>query len=314
VLRLVFMGSPEFALPSLRAVMAHHRVALVMTQPDKPAGRGHRLTAPPVKRVAEEAGLAVLQPRSARSADVTEALRATRADIGVVVAYGKILPRAVLDAFPRGCVNVHASLLPAYRGAAPIQWSIIRGERETGVTIMKLDEGMDTGPMLLSRREPIRDDDTAGTLAVRLAEIGADALLEALAAIEAGTAVETAQDPALASYAPMLSKADGHVDWSGAAGAVRDLVRGADPWPGAASSLGSEPLKLYGASAAEGEGAPGTVLALDERGVVVSCGSGAVRIAELQLPGGRRMAAAELARGRGLAIGATLGGAAPAAT
>jgi methionyl-tRNA formyltransferase len=305
------MGSPEFAVPSLRATIARHRVVLVMTQPDKPAGRGHRLTAPPVKRVAEEAGIPVLQPRSARSADVAEALRATAADLAVVVAYGKILPRAVLDAFPKGCVNVHASLLPAYRGAAPIQWSIIRGERETGVTIMKLDEGMDTGPMLLTRREPIRDDDTAGSLALRLSEIGAEALVEALAAIEQGTAIEVPQDDALASHAPLLSKAHGHVDWSLTAREVRDLVRGADPWPGAATTLRGEPLKLYGATAVEavappGQG-PGVVLAVDDGGALVACGAGAVRIAELQLPGGRRMSAVELARGRGLPVGTVLG-------
>ena len=318
MLRLVFMGSPDFALPSLRAVLAHHEVALVLTQPDKPAGRGNRLTAPPVKRVAEEAGVPVLQPRSARSPEVAEALRATGADLGVVVAYGKILPRAVLDAFPRGCVNVHASLLPAYRGAAPIQWSIIRGERETGITIMRLDEGMDTGPMLMTRREPIREDDTAGALAVRLADIGAEALVEALAQIEAGAAVETPQDASLATYAPLLTKAHGHVDWTAEARVVRDLVRGADPWPGAATTLAGEPLKLYGASSAAENGknghpavpeaaAPGQVLSVDDRGVVVACGAGAVRIAELQAPGGRRMAAVELARGRGLAPGAVLG-------
>ncbi|HTE51295.1 MAG TPA: methionyl-tRNA formyltransferase [Kofleriaceae bacterium] len=315
MLRLVFMGSPDFALPSLRAVIAHHEVALVMTQPDKPAGRGNRLTAPPVKRVAEEAGVPVIQPRSARSPEIADALRATGADLGVVVAYGKILPRAVLDAFPRGCVNVHASLLPAYRGAAPIQWSIIRGERETGITIMRLDEGMDTGPMLLSRREAVREDDTAGALATRLAELGADALIDALGQLESGTAVETPQDPALATYAPMLTKAHGLVDWSLAAGLVRDLVRGADPWPGAATTLGGVPLKLYGASAPAEQGvngratdgSPGQVLAIDGSGVLVACGAGTVRIAELQAPGGRRMAAAELARGRGLAVGATLG-------
>jgi methionyl-tRNA formyltransferase len=311
LLRLVFMGSPEFAVPSLRATIARHRVVLVMTQPDKPAGRGHRLTAPPVKRVAEEAGIQVLQPRSARSAEVAETLRATEADLAVVVAYGKILPRAVLDAFPKGCVNVHASLLPAYRGAAPIQWSIIRGERETGVTIMKLDEGMDTGPMLLTRREPIRDDDTAGSLAQRLSEIGAEALIEALAAIEQGTAIEVPQDSTLASYAPLLSKAHGHVDWSRTAREVSDLVRGADPWPGAATTLRGEPLKLYGATAIEAEAAqgqgPGVVLAVDDGGALIACGAGAVRIAQLQLPGGRRMSAVELARGRGLPVGTVLG-------
>src|SRR5690606_9087072 len=171
-MRIVFMGSPEFALPSLRAVLEHHEVALVVTQPDKPAGRGKGLAAPPVKRLAEEAGVPVYQPPSARKPEVAERLRATGAELAVVVAYGKILPRAVLEAFPRGCVNVHASVLPRYRGAAPIQWALIRGERETGVTIMQLDEGMDTGPMLLVRREPIRDEDTAGTLSQRLAELG----------------------------------------------------------------------------------------------------------------------------------------------
>ena len=309
MLRLVFMGSPEFALPSLREAMAHHEVVLVMTQPDKPAGRGNRLTAPPVKRAAEAAGLPIVQPRSARAPEVADALRATGADLGVVVAYGKILPRAVLDVFPAGCVNVHASLLPAYRGAAPIQWSIIRGERETGVTIMKLDEGMDTGPMLLARREPIRDDDTAGSLAARLAELGAEALTLALAQIEAGTAVATPQDSSLATYAPLLSKSHGQVDWKLPARDVRDLVRGADPWPGAVTMWQGESLKLYGASTPERDqhGEPGRVLALDARGLLVACGTESVRIAELQAPGTRRMPAADLARGRELAVGATLG-------
>jgi methionyl-tRNA formyltransferase len=307
LVRVVFMGSPEFALPSLRAVMSRHEVVLVVSQPDKPAGRGKELTAPAVKRVALEAGLPTYQPRSARAPEVADTLRATGADIAVVVAYGKILPRPVLDVFSRGCVNVHGSVLPAYRGAAPVQWAIINGETESGVTIMQLDEGMDTGPMLLVRREPVRDDDTAGSLAERLARIGAEALLEAMDAIAAGSAVATPQDHARASHAPMLQKSTGQIDWSRPADQVRNLVRGVDPWPGATTTLGGEPLKLFGAGRAEGQGAAGTVLAVDERGAVVACGGGAVRIAELQAAGKRRLPAVDLARGRKLAVGAMLG-------
>jgi len=307
MMRIVFMGSPEFALPSLRACIARHQVVLAVAQPDKPAGRGKELTRPPVAAAADAAGVPVYQPRSARPPEVAERLRATGAELAVVVAYGKILPKSVLEAFPRGCVNVHGSLLPAYRGAAPVQWAIIRGERETGVTIMKLDEGMDTGPMLLERRVAIGDDETAGQLAERLSVVGAEALVEALAAIEAGTAVETAQDDARASHAPMLEKAHGQVDWTTDAEQVRNLVRGVDPWPGATTSLGGEPLKLFGAARADGRGEPGTVLAIGPDGLVVAAGEGAVRIAELQAPGKRRMTAAELARGRALGAGTRLG-------
>lgn len=302
------MGSPEFALPSLEACIAQHQVALVVAQPDKPAGRGKELTRPPVALAADAAGIEVYQPRSARPPEVAERLRATGADLAVVVAYGKILPKGVLEAFPRGCVNVHGSILPAYRGAAPVQWAIIRGEAETGVTIMKLDEGMDTGPMLLVRRVAIGEQETAGELARRLAAVGAEALVEALAAIEAGTAVEVAQDDARASYAPMLEKAHGQIDWSKSAAEIVNLVRGVDPWPGATTLLAGEPLKLFGAARAEGQGEPGSVLALGADGALIAAGQGAVRIAELQAPGKRRMGAAELARGlRALAPGVRLG-------
>ena len=308
-MRIVFMGSPEFALPSLRACIARHQVVLAVAQPDKPAGRGKEMTRPPVAVAADAAGIPVFQPRSARPPEVAERLKATGAELAVVVAYGKILPRGVLEAFPRGCVNVHGSILPAYRGAAPVQWAIIRGERETGVTIMKLDEGMDTGPMLLERRVAIGEDETAGQLAARLALVGAEALVEALAAIEAGTAVETAQDSTRASHAPMLEKAHGQVDWTRTTEEIRNLVRGVDPWPGATTSLGGEPLKLFGATRAAGQGGAeaGSVLAIGPDGVVVATGDGAVRIAELQAPGKRRMTAAELARGRPLGPGTRLG-------
>ncbi|MBE7452552.1 MAG: methionyl-tRNA formyltransferase [Kofleriaceae bacterium] len=204
-MRVVFMGSPEFAVPSLEALLAHHEVALVVTQPDKPAGRGGKLTAPPVKRVAERAGIPVLQPASARPPEVAERLRATGAELGVVVAYGKLLPRAVLEAFPRGCVNVHGSLLPAYRGAAPIQWAVIDGLATTGVTIMQLDEGMDTGPMLLTRELAIGPDETAGELFARMAPLGAEALLAALAGLAAGTLAASPQPAVGASHARLLT-------------------------------------------------------------------------------------------------------------
>lgn len=307
MMRIVFMGSPEFALPALEACIARHQVVLAVAQPDKPAGRGKAMARPPVALAADAAGIEVYQPRSARPPEVAERLKATGAELAVVVAYGKILPKGVLEAFPRGCVNVHGSILPAYRGAAPVQWAIIRGERETGVTIMRLDEGMDTGPMLLVRRVAIGEDQTAGELAARLAVVGAEALIEALAAIEAGTAVETAQEEARASYAPMLEKAHGQVDWARSAEEIRNLVRGVDPWPGATTSLGGEPLKLFGAARADGQGQAGTVLAIGPDGMVVAAGTGAVRITELQAPGKRRMTADELARGRPLGPGTRLG-------
>src|SRR5688500_889045 len=200
------MGSPEFAVPCLRALASAHDVALVVSQPDKPAGRGSQLTPPAVKAAAVELGVPTLQPRSARTGELEAALRESGAELAVVVAYGKILPRAVLDALPRGCINVHGSLLPKYRGAAPVQWAVIDGEPETGVAIMQLDEGMDTGPVYLERRVAIEPEETSGELLARLAPIGAEALLEAIAALAAGTAKAQPQDHAHATHARMLTK------------------------------------------------------------------------------------------------------------
>jgi methionyl-tRNA formyltransferase len=305
--RVVFMGSPDFAVPSLEALLARHQVALVVTQPDKPAGRGGKVHAPPVKLVAERAGVPVFQPRSARAPEVAETLRATGAELGVVVAYGKILPTAVLTAFPRGCINVHGSILPAYRGAAPIQWAVIHGERETGVSIMQLDLGMDTGPVLLERRTPIGERETAGELFARLAPMGALALIEAIDGLARGALVARPQDHARASHAPMLDKQDGAIDFTRPAAEVAARIRGVDPWPGAVASLRGQAVKIFGAEAVAGEGAPGTVLAIDpQRGAVVACGGGAVAIADWQVPGRKRLTAAQLAQGRGLAIGDVL--------
>jgi methionyl-tRNA formyltransferase len=310
-MRIVFMGSPDFAVPALEALQRRHEVALVVTQPDKPAGRGGKVTPPPVKVVAEAAGIPVLQPRSARPPEVAEQLRATGAELGVVVAYGKILPRAVLEAFPRGCLNIHGSLLPRYRGPAPIQRAVMNGDAETGVAIMQLDEGMDTGPVYREARVPIGETDTAGDLFARLAPLGAALLLDVVDAIAAGTAVATAQDHALATHAAMLEKADGGVDFARPAALVSAHIRGVDPWPGAIAIHRDQPLKLFRARAALGAAAgrgaaPGTVVDIDGPGLLVATADGAVWIGEVQPPGKKRMAPQALASGRGIAVGDVL--------
>jgi methionyl-tRNA formyltransferase len=306
-LRIVFMGSPEFAVPTLRALLDAEDVVAVVCQPDKPAGRGQKVVAPAVKPVAEAAGVPVLQPARARDPEFQERLRALAPDVAVVVAYGKILPQAVLDIPRHGCLNVHASLLPKYRGAAPVQWAILRGEAETGITIMKLDAGMDTGPMLLWRKMAIREDDTAGTLATRLAGAGAELMLVTLERLKAGALVETPQDGAHATLAPMIAKEMGNIDWTQPAATVRNLVRGVDPWPGAQTYLDGEPLKVWGARVVPGSGTPGEVLAADRAGVVVACGEGAVSLAELQVAGRKRLPAAAFLAGRPIVQGTRLG-------
>jgi methionyl-tRNA formyltransferase len=307
-MRVIFMGSPMFAVPCLQAVAARHHVVQVVTQPDKPAGRGGQLTPPPVKVAALALGLPVMAPRTLRTPEAVAALAAFEAELAVVVAYGKILPLAVLRLFPRGCVNVHGSILPRYRGAAPVQRAVMAGEHETGVTIMMLDEGMDTGPTLLERRVAIGDDETAGQMLERLAPIGAAALLLALNAIAAGTATPVAQDHARATHAAMLDKRDGGVDFRRPARLVSAWMRGVDPWPGAHAVLRGQATKLFGPKVA-GEGdpattaAPGTVLELSGLGARVACGEGSVWIAELQVPGRKRLTAAQVAAGRGIAVG-----------
>lgn len=306
--RVVFMGSPEFAVPCLEALAANHEVALVVSQPDKPAGRGGQLAAPAVKTAALALGLPVIQPKSARNGELRDAMKATGAELAVVVAYGKLLPKDVLEALPRGCINVHGSLLPKYRGAAPVQWAVIDGEAETGVAIMQLDEGMDTGPVYLMARTAIGGDETAGELMARLAPIGAAALLEGIAKIEAG-AVATAQDHARATHAAMLAKSDGAIDFAQPAAKVASRIRGVDPWPGAQATLKDQIVKLFRAHAIAGDPAkaPGTVLAIDKAGAHVQCADGAVLIEELQAAGRKRLTAQQVAAGRGIAVGDVLG-------
>jgi methionyl-tRNA formyltransferase len=325
-MRLVFMGSPEFAVPCLRALVegrvgdgppgTRHEVALVVSQPDKPAGRGGQLAAPAVKTAALELGLEVFQPRSARTGELRDRLKASGAELAVVVAYGKILPKDVLEALPRGCINVHASILPAYRGAAPVQWAVIHNQPETGVAIMQLDEGMDTGPVLLERRTAIDPDETSGELLARLSPIGAAALLEALDQITAGTATPIAQDHAAATHAPMLAKSDGAIDFSQPAALVAARIRGVDPWPGAQALLRGQIVKLFRARPDPAPATPlhaelgtpvfGTVLAVDARGMHVMCGDGAIAIRDIQAPGRKRLTAQQFAAGRGVAPGDVL--------
>lgn len=312
--RAIFFGTPDFAVPCLDALATVADVVLVVTQPDRPRGRGLELAPPPVKVRAEALGVPVVQPVKVRTPEFAASLRALEADVAVVVAYGRILTRAVLDAPRLGCVNVHASLLPRWRGAAPIQWAVARGDAETGVCLMQMDEGLDTGPVLARRATPIGPDETAGELAVRLAALGAELLREELPRHLAGALVAVPQDDARHTLAPLLEKAHGAIDWSASAQSVHDLVRGMSPWPGAFTQLPSgATLKVHAsrvvARPAQAEGAePGAVVAADRAGgLVVACGAGALALVAVQPEGKRRMSAVDYLAGRPLACGDVLG-------
>lgn len=310
-LRAVFFGSPDFAVPSLRALAERHDVLAVVTQPDRPSGRGQKVTPPPVKELAIELGLPVLAPPSLRAeagAELAATLAARAPDLFVVVAYGRILPQALLDLPRLGAWNVHASLLPRYRGAAPIQWAIIRGESRTGVCLMRMEAGLDTGPVAACLDEEIRADDTAGTLAPRLAALGARLLDENLPRIADGSCRPVAQDHAHATLAPILRKEDGHLDFTRPADEVWARARGVDPWPGAAASLDGELVKLFRpVLIPQRAGLPGEVLGTDAQGLIVACGQGAVAFGELQLSGRKRLPAAAVLAGRPMPPGTRLG-------
>jgi methionyl-tRNA formyltransferase len=296
--RAVFMGTPAFAVPSLAALARDEEVTLVVTNPDRPAGRGQVLTASPVKREAQRLGIPVFQPEKARHPESVARILSESPDLIIVVAYGQILPPSILDIPKRMCINVHASLLPRYRGAAPIHWAIAGGETETGVTIMKMDPGMDTGPMLHVRTLPIGEDDTAETMFPKLSALGAQALTEALGMLRQGTLVETPQDGTKATYAPMLKKEHGRIDWGKPAREVRNLVRGMTPWPVAFAEHDGKTLKVLSVSVREEKGKRGEILSVDRDGIVVACGKGAVRLEKVQPEGGRAMSAWEYAQGR----------------
>ena len=309
-MRAVFFGSPEFALPCLDALHEISEIRVVISQPDRPAGRGLRVQAPPVKLRAIEHGLEVWQPKRVRTAGFADTLRGLEADIGVVVAYGRILPRDVLEAPRLGCVNVHASLLPRWRGAAPIQWSIVHGDTETGVTLMQMDEGMDTGPMLARATTPIDPGENAADLSARLSILGAELLRRELPRYVAGELVATAQDETQATMAPLLGKADGRIEWDRPTRAVHDQVRGMNPWPGAHTMLEGRPVKIHRArpsTLAPDGAAPGEVIALDSEGILVACADGALELRELQESGRKRVDARAFIAGRGVHVGDRFG-------
>lgn len=307
-MRTAFMGTPDFAVASLDALAARTEVVAVVCQPDKPAGRGMKLRPPPVKRRALELGLPVLQPKRARAKSFRAEFQALAPELVVVAAYGKILPGDLLEEVPRGFVNVHASLLPRLRGAAPIHAAVLRGEAASGVSIMRLTEGMDEGPVYLDRRVELAPDETAGSLHDRLALLGAEALAEFLDRVLAGEDLEpAAQDHGSATYAHKLDPEMFEVDWTLPACEVERRIRGLSPFPGAYTFLASKRLGLLMAGPAEGGGVPGAILELGKRGPVIACGDGAVQVTRVKPAGKRAMEAGDWLRGARLEEGARLG-------
>ena len=306
-MRIVFMGTPDFAVPSLQALIdAGHDVCAVYTQPDKPQGRKQILTAPPVKTLALEHDIPVFQPNTLKNEDEQARLRELAPEVIIVVAYGKLLPKAVLDIPPRGCINVHGSLLPRWRGAAPIQWAVIAGDEMAGVTTMQMAEGLDTGDMLLTYETKVGEKETAGELFDRLAQSGAELLTQTLVKLDEIT--PRPQDDAQSCYAHMLDKQMAVIDWSKSAHEIDCLIRGLNPWPIALTTLSGERLKVFAAEKANGNGEPGTVLEADpKKGLTVACGEGALRLTEIQLVGGKRMKATDFLRGHAIEVGTKLG-------
>ncbi|MEO8797599.1 MAG: methionyl-tRNA formyltransferase [Polyangiaceae bacterium] len=311
--RSVFFGTPAFSVPALDALTTVTDVVAVVCQPDRKVGRGLELTAPPVKQRARELGIEVEQPTKLRTGEFSAWLRAKQIDLALVIAYGRILPPDVLAAPRLGCINVHASLLPKYRGAAPITWAVVRGETESGVTLMRMDVGMDTGDMLESFTTAIGPDETAGELGERMAKLGAEAVRVGVPKVLAASYVPVKQDDAQATLAPILKKEDGVVDWSKSAKAVHDHVRGMSPWPGAATKAKGKVVKLRSTriaselAAAASDAPPGTVIFADKIRVLVACGEGVVELGHVQLEGKKPVTGAEWYLGRGVAAGDVLG-------
>ena len=305
-MRIVFMGTPDFAVPSLQALIdAGHDVCAVYTQPDKPQGRKQILTAPPVKTLALEHDSPVFQPNTLKNEDEQARLRELAPEVIIVVAYGKLLPKAVLDIPPHGCINVHGSLLPRWRGAAPIQWAVIAGDEMAGVTTMQMAEGLDTGDMLLTYETKVGEKETAGELFDRLAQSGAELLIQTLVKLDEIT--PRPQDDAQSCYAHMLDKQMAVIDWSKSAHEIDCLIRGLNPWPIALTTLSGERLKVFAAEKAAGNGEPGTVLEADpKKGLTVACGEGALKLTEIQLVGGKRMKVNDFLRGHAIEVGTKL--------
>lgn len=309
-MKVIFMGTPDFAVSTLREIVkSGHEVIGVFTQPDKVKGRGGKVSFPEVKAAALELNLPVCQPQKVRDPEVIQKIRDMEPDVIVVAAFGQILPKELLDIPPYGCINVHASLLPKYRGSSPIQAAIINGEKETGVTIMHMDVGIDTGDMILQEKMPISDDETGGSLHDKLAKLGAKLLVKALDLLKDGTAPRIPQDDSQATYVKMLDKEMGNIDFRKPAEHIERLIRGLDPWPSAYTKLSGKTLKLWKARVKElaSEAKPGEVVEVNKDSVVVMTGKDALEILELQLEGKKRLSAAEFLRGCRVEKGVILG-------
>ena len=303
----MFMGTPEFAVPSLALLAKRHDVVDVVTQPDRPAGRGRNLLAPPVKRKAAELGLPVFQPRRIKADDVFERLVVDAPDVIAVVGYGQMIPKRIRSLAPHGCVNVHSSLLPKYRGAAPVNWAIVRGETSTGVTTMRIARAMDAGDILLSRETAIAPDETASALNRRLAPVGARLLLETLAGLEGGTVRPVPQDHNAATRAPLIRREDGRIDWSMPARAIYNRMRGFDPWPGIFTFFRGKRLRIFAARvSAEGGIASGRIR-VEAGQLAAGCGTGRLLLDEVQLEGRKRVQSSDFVRGYRLADEEVLG-------
>ena len=299
-MRLVFAGTPDFAATGLKALIAAgHTIVGVYSQPDRPAGRGRKLQPSPVKQVALDHEIPVFQPETLKTAEAQKQLADLKPDVMIVAAYGLILPKAVLDIPTHGCLNIHASLLPRWRGAAPIQRAIAAGDSETGITIMQMDEGLDTGAMLLKSLTAIDTSDTGGSLHDRLAELGGKAIIKALELLKKGELTGEPQNDDLACYASKLSKTEGHIDWATDATAIERLIRAFNPWPGTYTDLGDQRIRIHEARAlvTDSDAFPGTVVHRDRDGIDIACGNGTLRITRLQLPGSRAQSVNDLING-----------------
>ncbi len=309
-LKIVFMGTPDFAVPALKSLLANHEnVVAVVCQPDRPKGRGRKLTAPPVKDVAQDAGIPVLQPVKVKT-ELVKQLAPYEPDLIIVAAYGRILPDNVLNLPRLGCLNIHGSLLPKYRGAAPIQWAVLNGDSETGITIMQMDAGLDTGATLLSGKLTIDIQDTSATLFIKMAKLGGELLTEALAKLRSGDLTPQKQDDKLATLAPPLSKDAAPINWQDSAARISCQIRGLDPWPLAHTTLNGKRLRLFLPIISTNETKkikPGTIIKADKEGLLIACGSGSLLVQELQLAGSKRMPVAAFIQGRPLKTGQLLG-------
>ena len=307
-MKIIFMGTPDFAAASLEALIdSRHEIQAVVTQPDKPKGRKGELTPSPVKVVAEEKGIKVYQPLKVRDEEFVKTLRTYNPDVIVVVAFGQIIPLSILQMPKFGCVNIHGSLLPKYRGAAPIQWAVLDGEKETGITTILMDEGIDTGDILLKKTIQIDTDETSGSLFDKLMALGAKTILETLDELEKGSLTPTKQGESPTAYAKMLTKAMGLIDFTRSAKELDCFVRGMDPWPSAYTLLAGKTLKLWKVRAVDGSGKAGSVIEIGKESFTIACGEGAIEVLEVQLEGKKRMSAGDFLKGSTLNIGQELG-------